>query len=74
MLKIGGVNMDAIRKIGISKLNSIESEDKLLWVFTEDFKKTKYDRALEIRISKQGDIYTFKRINIRGYRDELKFK
>ena len=32
--------MDAIRKIGISKLNSIESEDKLLWVFTEDLKKT----------------------------------
>lgn len=66
--------MDAIKKIGISKLNSIESEDKLLWVFTEDFKKTKYDRALEIRISKQGDIYTFKRINIRGYKDALKFK
>ncbi len=66
--------MDAIRKIGISKYNSIESEDKLLEVFTENFNGTKYNKVLEIRISKHEKLYKFLKINIREYDDSLKFK
>lgn len=66
--------MDAIRKIGIYKYNSIESEDKLLEIFTEDFKGTKYNKVLEVRISNRDGLYEFDKINLREYKDGLKFK
>ena len=43
--------MESVRSIGKFKYNSIESEDKTLEIFTEDFSKgTNYNKVLEIRI------------------------
>lgn len=67
--------MESVRSIGKFKYNSIESEDKTLEIFTEDFSKgTNYNKVLEIRILDNKEEVNFKCINIREYDDSLKFK
>ena len=67
--------MESVRSIGKFKYNSIESEDKTLEIFTEDFSKgTNYNKVLEIRILDNKEEVNFKCINIREYDDSLKVK
>ena len=67
--------MESVRSIGKFKYNSIESEDKTLEIFTEDFSKgTNYNKVLEIRILDNKEELNFKCINKREYDDSLKFK
>ena len=59
--------MESVRSIGKFKYNSIESEDKTLEIFTEDFSKgTNYNKSTRnknIRLKKINfKMYKYKRI------------
>ena len=48
--------MESIRNIGDLRYNHINSEDKLLEIFTEDINSNgRYDKVLEIRLKDIGD-------------------
>ena len=67
--------MESIRNIGDLRYNHINSEDKLLEIFTEDINSNgRYDKVLEIRLKDIGDKLVFDKINKREYDNNLKFK
>lgn len=67
--------MRAIKDIGELQYNSLETEDKLLEVFTEDPSDGgKYKIVNEIVVSYVDDGFIFKEVNQREYDDDLRFK
>lgn len=67
--------MEAIKDIGNLLYESMEGDNKLLKIFTEDVSSgLKYNKILEIILKLDKDEIKFKEINYREYDDELKFK
>ncbi|MPQ43648.1 TIGR02556 family CRISPR-associated protein [Clostridium tarantellae] len=67
--------MEAIKQIGELIFKNIDSEDKYLDIFTEDFSKSnKYNKILEIELSLKDNSMIFNQINLREYDLDLKFK